>query len=198
MAQEPPSWHHSPYHVFVPNTVYMVTAGTYRKQHLFKGPERLKLLEQTLFRIIRARGWKVRSWALFSNHYHWIGVSPEGGSVRRLIQHLHSESAKLLNRLDDKPGRRVWFQYWDKCLTYEKSYFARLNYVNNNAVHHGLVSAASRYPFCSAGWIERNCRPALQKQIASFKFDRLSEPDEFAPTWDDSGTEVPHSERMQP
>ncbi len=194
MADKQPDWHHAPPHVFVPNTLYMVTAGTLHKEHLFRGNERLRILEQTVFRIMKDRGWKLRAWALFSNHYHWIGVSPEQGSIRRLIQHVHSESAKLLNKLDNAVGRRVWFQYWDKCLTYEKSYFARLNYVNNNAVHHGLVHKASLYPFCSAGWIERNCRPAFQNQVASFKYDQLSEPDEFNPKWNESSTEVPHSE----
>lgn len=196
MADKPTDWHHGPAHVFAPNTTYMVTAGTLHKTHLFKGDERLKLLEKTLFRVMKDRGWKIRAWALFSNHYHWIGLSPEEGSIRRLIQHLHSESAKLLNQLDDAPGRKVWFQYWDKCLTYEKSYFARLNYVNNNAVHHGLVPVANQYPFCSAGWIERNCRTAFQKQVASFKYDQLNEPDGFQPAWNQSGTKVPHSENI--
>jgi putative transposase len=98
--------------------------------------------------------------------------------------------------MDHRPGRRVWFQYWDKCLTFEKSYFARLNYVINNAVHHGLVLDASHYPFCSAGWMERNSNPAFRKQVASFKYDQLSEPDGFEPAWNESGTEVPHSESL--
>lgn len=173
----------------------MVTAGTLHKQHLFRGNERLKLLEKTLFDVIKYRGWKIRAWALFSNHYHWIGISPQTGSIRKLIQHLHSESAKLLNQLDGYPGRKVWFQYWDKCLTFEKSYFSRLNYVTNNPVHHGLVPVANLYPFCSAGWNERNLATPEQRKIASFKFDQLNEPDEFKPTWEESGTEVPHSER---
>lgn len=176
----------------------MLTAGTFHKQHLFKGHERLKLMEQTLFRVFKFRGWKLRAWAIFSNHYHWIGISPENGSIRRLIQHLHSESAKLLNQLDNTPGRKVWFQYWDKCLSFEKSYFARLNYVVNNPIHHGLVQVADRYPFCSAGWIKRNTHAAFQKQIASFKYDQINEPDEFMPSWNESGTEVPHSESTIP
>jgi putative transposase len=194
MANHPPDWHHAPHHVFVPNTTYMVTAATLHEKHLFQGSERLKLLEKTLFRIMKDCGWKIRAWALFSNHYYWIGQSPEEDSIRRLIQQIHSESTKLLNRLDETPSRKVWFQYWDKCLTYEKRYYARLNYVNNNAVHHGLVSVANQYPFCSAGWMERNFRPAFQKQVASFKYDLLNEPDGFHPAWSKSGTEVPHSE----
>lgn len=195
MTESSPDWHHAPHHVFAPNTFYMVTAGTLHKEHRFKGHDRLHILQEALFQVLKFRGWKLRAWALFSNHYHWIGVSPTEGSIRRLIQHLHSESAKKLNEFDHAAGRKVWFQYWDKCLTFEKSYFARLNYVINNPVHHGLVHQADQYPFCSAGWFKRHSRSAFQQQIASFKTDRLNETDKFQPVWRESGTKVPHSEK---
>jgi len=47
MPNKPTDWHHAPSHVFVPNTIYMVTAGTLHKEHLFRGYEHLKLLEKT-------------------------------------------------------------------------------------------------------------------------------------------------------
>ena len=39
-----------------------------------------------------------------------------------------------LNRIDDTPGRRVMYKFWDTRLTFEKSWLARLNYVHQNAV----------------------------------------------------------------
>ncbi|MFH0952955.1 MAG: hypothetical protein V1873_01355 [Verrucomicrobiota bacterium] len=128
------------------------------------------------------RGWELRAWALFSNHYHVIAKAPlQHGDVHSLVKHIHSDAAAALNRLDDAPGRQVWFQYWDKCLTFEKSYYPRLNYVLNNAVHHGLVPVADQYPFCSAGWFRSKYPPAFQKKVASFKYERLQEPDDFGP-----------------
>ena len=186
----PPSprsqWHHAPLHIFVPNTVYMVTAGTLHKKHLYGGARRLQLLEAVFFDVIQARGWELRAWALSSNHYHFIAKSPEEGSpLKLLIQHLHSDASRMLNELDRKPGRQVWYQYWDRCLTFEKSYYPRLNYVIHNPVHHGLVAVARDYPFCSAALFECHCRPAFQKKVRSFRFDRLQVRDEFDPTWVD-------------
>jgi hypothetical protein len=91
MADKPTNWHHAPHHVFVSETTYMAIDGTLHKEHLVRGHERLKLLEKSLFEIMNARGWKMRARALFSKQYRWIGVSPETGSIRRLMQHLHSE-----------------------------------------------------------------------------------------------------------
>jgi putative transposase len=174
--------HHAPVHVVVLDAVYMVTAGTLHKQHFYRGTERLTALQSVLRDTLTQRGWEVRAWAVFSNHYHFIARAPKQDSpVHRLIQNLHQEASILLNQMDGTPGRQVWYQYWDKCLTFEKSYYPRLNYVINNAVHHGLVSTANQYPFCSASWFESAHPVGFRKKVASFRYDRLQEPDDFEP-----------------
>jgi len=69
--------------------------------------------------------------------------------------------------------------FWDTRLTFEKSYLARLNYVHQNPVKHGLVAVANQYPWCSAGWFERVARPAQVKTIYAFKTDKLNVYDEY-------------------
>lgn len=171
-------WHHSPLHLFVPNTFYMVTASTLHKQRLFNTPQKLRLLQDALFEVMQAYNWRLQAWALFSNHYHFIAHSPQDGtSLKRLIQRLHSQTARALNALDGTPGRQVWFQYWDTCLTYEKSYLARLNYVHHNPIHHCLVDQAEKYPFCSATWFKVNAPVELQKMLANTPYDRVNVPD---------------------
>jgi putative transposase len=76
-------------------------------------------------------------------------------------------------------GRQAWFQYWDACLTFEKSWVVRLNYVNNNAVHHRLVPAAANYPRCSATWLEQQVDPAFRPEVTSCRLDGLRIRDEF-------------------
>ena len=172
------TWHHSPFHLFVPNTFYMVTASTLYKQRLFNTPQKLRLLQDTLLAVLQTCGWRLQAWAVFSNHYHFIACSAEAGApLEHLIQRLHSQTARAINALDHTPGRRVWFQYWDTCLTYEKSYLARLNYVNNNPVHHRLVEAADQYPFCSAAWFKINAPAELQIALAAIPYDRVNVPD---------------------
>jgi REP-associated tyrosine transposase len=71
------------------------------------------------------------------------------------------------------------FQYWETHLTFQRSYFARLSYVHQNPVRHGLVRTASQYPWCSAGWFERKASPAFFKTIMGFLIDKLEIPDDF-------------------
>jgi putative transposase len=94
-------WHHSPPHLFTPELLYMVTAGTLHKNHIFSGQARLDYLQATLLRTIDKYGWIIQAWAVFVNHYHFIAqASKIKGSLTALIKELHSITAIEVNRLD--------------------------------------------------------------------------------------------------
>lgn len=183
MAEPATPWPHAPTHRLDERGVFMVTAGTYGKLHHFRGALRLGVLHRGLLTVARDFGWQLEAWAVFSNHYHFIGRPAENetdaASLRRMLRILHIRTAGWVNRLDATPGRKVWFNFRETRLTYEKSYLARLNYVHHNAVKHGLVAVARDYPWCSAGWFERTATDATVKTVYGFKTDRLSVDDEF-------------------
>jgi len=173
-------WHHSPVHRFVPGQAYMVTGATLYKRHYFTSAEQLQLLQDTLFAILKKGGWDLNAWAIFSNHYHFVAQAAiNAAKLKLVIQQLHSIASRAVNRMDGAVGRQVLYQYWDTCLTFEKSYLARLNYVNNNPVHHGLVSVATQYPYCSATWFEQHVSAGFRRKVQSFRYDRLRVPDNF-------------------
>jgi len=95
------------------------------------------------------------------------------------------KAAGWVNSLDHAVGRQVWFNFRETRLTFQRSYLARLNYVRQNPVRHGLVPVANQYPWCSARWFERTASPAMVKSIYRFKIDRVRIPDDFeaAPDW---------------
>jgi putative transposase len=166
----------------------MVTSGTYQKHPHFRSQQRLTLLSETLLRLARESAWQLQAWAVFSNHYHFVGISQTSAkALPKFLARLHAFTALAINRQDDTPGRRVWFEYWDSQITNEKAYFARLNYVHNNAVKHGLVRVASRYPWCSAGWFELRATPAFFKTVMRFPCDRIRVPDDFTVNITDIG-----------
>jgi len=185
-------WHHRPAHVFEPNTTYIVTASTQRRRHYFRVQERLRLLNDTLFEVAAAYDWVLEAWAIFPNQYHFIARSRGSAeTLRRFIQRLHSRTARDVNRLHGVRGRRVWFQYWDTCLTYERSYYARLNYVHNNPVKHGLVTVTEQYPFCSGGWFRAQADRRFRRKVESFRYDLVHIPDDFLQTPWSAGAQLP-------
>jgi len=179
-----PDWPHSPVHRLTGTGAYMVTCGTYLKQHHFRGNKRLEFLCEALLALAAKYGWNLQAWAVFSNHYHFVGLSPQdSGNLPTLMNELHSRTAGVVNERDGTAGRRVWYQYWETELTFQRSFFARLSYVHRNAVHHGLVKEASQYPWCSAGWFQRRASASFYKTIMKFGIERLSLPDDFEVEW---------------
>jgi putative transposase len=173
-------WPHAPVHRLDSDGIYIVTAGTFNKAHLFNAGNKLTLLERSLLTLAKHYQSQLEAWALFTNHYHFVARShQDSAGLKDLLNHLHADSARELNRADGTYGRTVWFNFWDTKLTYERSYLARLNYVHQNPVKHGLVVKANQYRWCSARWFERVASPAMVKTIFSFKTDKLNIHDDF-------------------
>jgi len=176
-------WPHAPLHQLSQRGTYFVTVGTYLKHHHFRGAARLRVLQRGLLTLAEKFGWRLEAWAVFSNHYHFVAHSPETSAdaenLRVMLGLLHEKTAKWLNKLDRTPHRKVWHNFRETRLTYEKSYLARLNYTHQNPVRHGLVPVANQYPWCSAAWFERTATPAQIKTLSSFKADRVQVKDDF-------------------
>ncbi len=162
-------WPHAPLHRLNKHGTYIVTAGTLHKEHWFTGPERLNLLETVLLRVMKDTGWRLEAWAVFSNHYHFVAqADTDAQPLQSAIRRLHGQTSREVNRMDGAVGRVVWHNFWDTQLTFEKSYFARLNYVHQNAVKHNLVPLACQYRWCSAAWLKRtSTRARFEPSTAS-------------------------------
>jgi len=162
----------------------MMTAGTYLKAPLFTGKLRLDFLHNTLMKTAIEQGWQLEAWAVFANHYHFVARRLPSHfnsttTLREMVSQVHQETSTWMNGADAAQGRKVWHNFWDSTLTYEKSWIARLNYVHSNPVKHGIVKLARDYPWCSAAWFERVASASWLKTVYAFKTDRLKIEDDF-------------------
>ena len=173
-------WPHAPTHRLTAAGTFFVSASTYLKAHHFRGANRLCVLHRGLLTVARDHGWRLEAWAVFSNHYHFVGQSPESGAnLSEAIKRLHSKTSVLLNKMDGVRGRTVWFQYWDTLITFNQSYLARLANVHNNPVKHGLVDHAENYPWCSAKWFREGGGKSFVETVMSFKTDEVNVFDDY-------------------
>ena len=174
------NWPHAPIHQLTMGSVYMITAATIHKIPIFTSPAKLTIVENALLSMAKAYFWHLEAWAIFSNHYHFIARGQDDSlPLEQLIHRLHSNTARKANELDGSVGRRVWYNFWDTRLTFQKSYMARLNYVHQNPVKHGLVQKASNYQWCSAAWFERTASAAMVNTIYGVSIDKVNVYDEF-------------------
>ncbi len=176
-----PPWPHAPPHWLFKAGVYFVTASTYHRERIFDSPETLDKVTGLLIETARGYGWTLRAWAVFSNHYHFLAESPEEGgqTLREWLREFHRSSAVAVNRIDQTEGRRVWMNFRESFIDIQTSYLARLKYVNENPVRHGLVDLATHYRWCSASWFEESAPESFRKSVARFKTDRVKVEDDY-------------------
>lgn len=178
MTTANPHWHHAPTHLLFEPGVFMVTAATYGKEHFFHGEKRLDLLHDRLHACAVEFGWQLRAWAVFPNHYHFVARSPQDPkTLTKMSRKLHMTTAKAVNEQDSTPGRKVWHQFWESLLTYDRSYYARLHYVHQNPVRHKVAQVANAYRWCSAGQFELQAERGFRRMVESFPIDALNVPD---------------------
>jgi putative transposase len=67
-------------------------------------------------------------------------------------EHKHhlGRSSHEWNLEEDTVGRTVWHRCADRKIRSEGHYWATINYIHNNPVHHGYVSNWTDWPFSSA------------------------------------------------
>jgi putative transposase len=169
-------WPHAPIHRLTETGTYFITGATLYKQHFYKTAAALDLLQTLLFALAKRHSCELQAWTLFSNHYHLVVT---GKALQDMLARFHSDAAKALNTFDGVQGRRVWYQFRDTQLTFEKSWLARLKYTHENPVKHRLVTRAKDYRWCSAGWFEANARPSLVNTLRGLNVDRVNVYDDF-------------------
>src|SRR3974390_1331944 len=121
MANQTPPWPHAPLHQLSNRGTYFVTASTYQKIHHFRGAQRLVVLHRGLFSGARDFGWRLEAWAVFTNHYHFVGHAPanapDATNLADMLSVLHVKSAGWINGVDHAADRQVWFNFRETRLT---------------------------------------------------------------------------------
>ena len=146
------NWPHSPPHRLTEQGAYMVTCGTYQKAHFLNTAEKLDFFQNLFFDCLTENRWELHAWAALSNHYHFMASSPDDPeTLKRMLSKLQTLSARELNLRDRQTGRKIWYQYFDTHITFERSYLARLKYIHQNPARHGVVACAENNPLTPTG-----------------------------------------------
>jgi len=173
-------WAHAPSHLFVPGATYFVTSATYNKVPIFNTVDRLDYLQSVIFEQVQLYDWRLEAWAVMANHYHFVARAPgDAKNLGKMLGNIHSLTARNANIWDQTEGRQVWHQYWDTCLTYLRSYYARIHYVIENPVKHRLVDRAENYRWSSACWFATHGKPGYRRTVLSFPCDKLGIQDDY-------------------
>ncbi len=57
----------------------------------------------------------------------------------RFVKQLHATTSKNINKLDHQKGRKIWYQYYDRCIRNVPDFWKHFNYILKNPFKHTLV-----------------------------------------------------------
>ena len=140
--------YHNPLHLRLDNQIYWISASTWERKKIFSN-SRKPIWVEVLKNLSKDPNRKLIAWVLLSNHYHLLIYLETEPGPSQFIKILHGTSSFLLNKEDRIRDRKVWYQYWDKCIRNEKDLYTRFNYIHNNPVKHSYVKSMDDYEYSS-------------------------------------------------
>ena len=115
-------------------------------------PERLAWFEDEMLTAFRGVGLVCAAWAVMPNHYHALVLVERVRELSGALRSLHGRTAREINREDATVGRPVWYRCQDRWMRSERHFYATLNYIHHNPVHHRWSHKWQEWPFSSVHW----------------------------------------------
>ncbi len=144
-------WHPPPHADFDGSYTFIFTAACLDHEPVIGNTsERLAVFEQSLVNACREVCEFVFSWCVLPNHYHILLRTDRIKELRKTLGQLHGRTSRYWNLEDNRVGRKVWYNYFDREMKPTRHFWASLNYVNNNAAHHGYVELWQDWPHSNA------------------------------------------------
>lgn len=138
-----------PPHVYLDNYYYFLVSKTIGGQLFFNTFKKKQIILTCLGKSLKKFNFTCQSWVILNNHYQIVIKTDRGVNLQKFIAKMNSESARILNSWENCRGRKIWWNYWDACLSNKKSFWIHINYNHHNPVKHGYVDKPEEYYFSS-------------------------------------------------
>ncbi len=142
---------HSPPHYIGESGYYHLSAACYEHQPwIGVSPERMADFSRSLLEMLSSSGASCDAWCVLPNHYHGLIHTESLEAVMGALKLLHGRSSFFWNGEENRRGRHIWCSPSNRIIRSEGHYWATMNYVHHNAVHHGYVGKWQAWPYTSA------------------------------------------------
>jgi putative transposase len=158
-------WHSPPHWEFQGLLQFMISSAVYEHKHIIGvASKRMTEFEDALLETCNQFSSNVYAWCVLPNHYHVLLQTERLKTLRAAIGKLHGRTSFTWNGEDKSRGRQVWHNCLDRVIKSPRHFWASMNYIHHNPVHHGYVERWIDWPWSSAAdFIERVGREAATK-----------------------------------
>jgi putative transposase len=161
-------WHNPPYLDFNVARQYLISSSCYEHVPVIgKNSQRMTNCEAEVLKICDDFCSRIYAWCILPNHYHVFVKTERVKELRAAIGQFHGRSSFEWNCADDRRGRKVWHNCFEKPMKSERHFWATLNSVHHNPVRHGYVRQWQDWPWSSARKYLDEVGPGEAKRIWS-------------------------------
>ena len=149
---------HSPPHLDLEGVhQYLVSAACFDHAAIIgASSDRMTEFEAELLTICNDVCLAVHGWCILPNHYHLVVKTELIKELRRALGMFHGRSSFAWNGEEQRRGRQVWYNCFERPIKSRRHFWATLNYVHHNPVHHGYVERWQDWPWSSAALFLEN------------------------------------------
>jgi putative transposase len=143
-------WHRPP-HRAGEKVRYHVTAACF-EHRMFIGysRDRMESFCSNLLGILANRNALIHAWCVLPNHYHALIETKVILDVLTDLGRMHGRLSFDWNGQEHLRGRQVWCGAAERYMRNDRHFWATINYVHNNPLHHGYVQRWQDWPYSSA------------------------------------------------
>jgi len=144
-------WHSPPHWEFAGRLQFMISSSCYEHAHIIGvTPQRISECENALLDACQKFATNVYAWCVLPNHYHFLVQTDRLKELRGALGKCHGRMSFQWNGEDDRRGRQVWHNCVDRGIKSYRHFWASVNYIHHNPVHHGYVDKWQDWPWSSA------------------------------------------------
>src|SRR5438093_3177459 len=129
----------------------LITAACYEHKPIVgKHLLRMTECESAVLQVCREFAEETYAWSILPNHYHVLLKTDSIAELRHRLGRFHGRSSFQWNSEDGNKGRQVWHNCTERVMRSERHFWASLNYVHHNPIHHGYAQRWKDWPWSSA------------------------------------------------
>src|SRR6185503_11347460 len=130
---------------------FFITSACYEHAPIIgKLPARIAECEEQLLSVCREYSLKTHAWCVLPNHYHVLVKTDQIKELCEELGRFHGRSSFIWNGEDEARGRQVWYRCFDREIRSERHFWASVNYIHHNPIHHGYAEKWEEWPWSSA------------------------------------------------
>lgn len=158
-------WHSPPHWEFFGQRQFIISPSCYEHKNVIGSiPERMTECETRLLSLCEQFG-TVFAWCILPNHYHVLVRTGELKGLRAELGRFHGRSSFKWNGEDKQRGRQVWHNCFDRDIRSVGHFWATMNYIHHNPVHHGYVKRWQDWPWSSASEFVKRVGQEAAKEV---------------------------------